>query len=98
MKTVLTIETTKPISTRELNGFLSGIAERMPGCFVSQGPSTQGRLTVTILSSTPVLLEVAEEVLDGLPHLSDSIAGLDLQEVVRRAPRQPAPAPLAAAR
>ncbi|MGI4896679.1 MAG: hypothetical protein ACRYF3_16355, partial [Janthinobacterium lividum] len=73
MKTVLTIETTVPISTHELNGFLTGIAERLPGCFVSQGPSTRGRLTVTILSSVAVGLEIAEEVLDTLPHLSDSI-------------------------
>ncbi|WP_432495575.1 hypothetical protein [Kineococcus gypseus] len=78
MKTVLAIETTKPIGIRDLNGFLAGLAGRLPGCFVSQGPSTRGRLTVTVLSSAPVALEDAEEVLESLPHLCDSIAGLSL--------------------
>ncbi|WP_432492017.1 hypothetical protein [Kineococcus auxinigenes] len=87
MKTVLEIETTKPIGTRELNGFLSGIAAAVPGCFVSQGPSTRGRLTVTVLSSTPLALEVAEQVLESLPHLCDSIASLSLHEPPRRVAR-----------
>ena len=85
MKTVLAIETTKPIGIHELNRFLTGIADRMPGCFVSQGPGGRGRLNVVIFSSVPVSLEVAEEVLESLPHLCDSISGLSLQQSVRRA-------------
>ncbi|MCI2237863.1 hypothetical protein MN205_05080 [Kineococcus sp. TRM81007] len=84
MKTVVQIETTKPIGIRELNGFLTGIAQRMPGCFVSQGPSSRGRLTVVVLAPAPLELEVAEEVLESLPHLCDSIAGLSLGEPARR--------------
>ncbi|WP_432486809.1 hypothetical protein [Kineococcus sp. SYSU DK018] len=84
MKTVLEIETTKPIGTRELNGFLVGIAATMPGCFVSQGPSTRGRLTVTVLAPTSLALEVAEEVLESLPHLCESIASLSLRKPVSR--------------
>ncbi|WP_432572963.1 hypothetical protein [Kineococcus sp. SYSU DK005] len=90
MKTVLAIDTIKPIGVRELNGFLTGIAAAVPGCFVSQGPSTRGRLTVTILAPTAVPLEVAEQVLDTLPHLCESITGLSLHDPARRA----APAPL----
>ncbi len=43
MKTVLAIETTRPIGVRDLNGFISGIAERVPGCFVSRGPAAAAR-------------------------------------------------------
>ena len=78
MKTVLAIETTEPVGIHELNGFLNGITRRMPGSFVSQGPSTGGQVTVIVFSSTPFELEVAEEVLESLPHLCDSIAGLSL--------------------
>ena len=84
MKTVLVLETTRPIGARELNGFLSGLSAQMPGCFVSQGPSTAGRLTVTVLSSTPVELEVAEQVLESLPQLCDAISSLELQQPVSR--------------
>jgi hypothetical protein len=87
MKTVLAIETTRPIGTRDLNGFVTGISERVPGCFVSQGPSTRGKVTVTILSPAAVPLEVAEEVLESLPELCDAISGISLQEAVRRPPR-----------
>lgn len=95
MKTVLAIETTRPIGVRELNGFISGISERVPGCFVSQGPSSRGKVTVTILSPQAVSLEVAESVLDTLPELCDAISGITLQEAVRRPqrPRTPAPVP-----
>ena len=78
MKTVLAMETTRPIGIQELNVFLRGITGRMPGSFVSQGPSTAGRLTVIVFSAVPLALEVAEEVLESLPHLCDSIAGLSL--------------------
>ncbi|GAA4984192.1 hypothetical protein [Kineococcus glutinatus] len=90
MKTVLAIETTKPIGIHDLNGFLQGIALHMPGAFVSQGPSTRGRLTVSVLAPGPLPLEVAEQVLESLPHLCDSIAGLSLQEATPR--RRPVPA------
>ncbi|GAB7193206.1 hypothetical protein NUM3379_39150 [Kineococcus sp. NUM-3379] len=85
MKTVLEIETTRPIGIHELNVFLKGITGHMPGSFVSQGHSTAGRLTVIVFSAAPLLLEVAEEVLESLPHLCDSIAGLSLHEPSRRA-------------
>ena len=95
MKTVLAIETTRPIGTRDLNGFISGISERVPGCFVSQGPSSRGKVTVTILSPQAVPLEVAEQVLETLPELCDAISGMSMQEAARRPnPRQQArPAP-----
>jgi len=93
MKTVLAIETTRPIGVRDLNGFISGIAERVPGCFVSQGPSSRGKVTITILSPQAVSLETAEAVLDTLPELCDAISGITLQEAVRRAPQRPRPAP-----
>ncbi|WP_432564948.1 hypothetical protein [Kineococcus sp. SYSU DK003] len=92
MKTVLAIETTRPIGVRDLNGFISGIAERVPGCFVSQGPSSRGKITVTILAPQAVPLEVAETVLDTLPELCDAISGISLQENVRRMPPRPRPA------
>ncbi|GAA0306502.1 hypothetical protein GCM10009528_24690 [Kineococcus aurantiacus] len=81
---------------RDLNGFISGISERVPGCFVSQGPSSRGKVTVTILAPSAVSLETAEEVLESLPELCDAISGISLQEAVRRPnPRaQPRPAPV----
>ena len=88
MKTILAIETNRPIGTRDLNGFISGISERVPGCFVSQGPSTRGKVTVTILSPQAVPLEVAEQVLETLPELCDAISGISLQEAVPRPQRQ----------
>ena len=81
MKTVLALETTKPIGVHELNVFLNGITRHMPGSFVSQGPGTSGRLTVIVFSSVPLELEVTEQVLEALPHLCDSIAGLSLHDV-----------------
>jgi hypothetical protein len=93
MKTVLAIETTRPIGTRDLNGFVTGISERVPGCFVSQGPSTKGKVTVTILSPQAVPLEVAEQVLESLPELCDAISAITLEEAVRRPPRRTAPVP-----
>jgi hypothetical protein len=94
MKTVLAIETTRPIGVRELNGFIAGIAERVPGCFVSQGPSSRGKVTITLLSPQAVPLETAEAVLDTLPELCDAISGITMQESVRRPPRpRPVPQP-----
>ena len=84
MKSVLIIETSKPIGIQDLNGFLAAIAAHMPGCFVSQGPATRGRLTVYVLAPTPLLLEVAEQALEASPHLCDSITGLSLREAARR--------------
>ena len=92
MKTVLAIETTRPIGVRDLNGFIAGISERVPGCFVSQGPSTRGRVTVTILAPAAVPLEVAEQVLESLPELCDAISGIALQEAAPRRARPDAPA------
>ncbi|ABS01553.1 hypothetical protein FHR75_002108 [Kineococcus radiotolerans] len=92
MKTVLAIETTRPIGVRDLNGFIAGISERVPGCFVSQGPSTRGRVTVTILAPAAVPLEVAEQVLESLPELCDAISGIALQEAAPRRVRPDAPA------
>ncbi|MEZ0493418.1 hypothetical protein AB2L28_14355 [Kineococcus sp. TBRC 1896] len=96
MKTVLSIETTRPIGVRDLNGFISGIAERVPGCFVSQGPSSRGKVTVTILSPQAVTLEVAEQVLEGLPDLCDAISGMSMEEATRRPNPRQQPRPAAA--
>ena len=85
MKSVLIIETSKPIGVRDLNCFLAAIVEHMPGAFVSQGPAVRGRLTVYVFCAVPLALEVAEEALESTPHLCDSITGLYLREPVRRA-------------
>lgn len=87
VKTVLSIETARPVTIHELNDFFAGLSARVPGCFVSQGPSSRGRVSVVILSNRPVQLETAEEVLESLPRLCDAITGLDLQESIPRRPR-----------
>ncbi|WP_328291455.1 hypothetical protein OG218_01855 [Kineococcus sp. NBC_00420] len=92
MKTVLSIETARPVAIHELNDFFAGFSARVPGCFVSQGPSSRGRVSAVILSNRPIRLEIAEEVLESFPRLCDAITGLALQESVPRRPRIPAPA------
>ena len=87
MKTVLSIDTARPVTIQELNGFFAALSTRVPGCFVSQGPSSRGRVTAVILASRPVSLETAEEVLDSLPHLCEAIVGLEIQENRPRRPR-----------
>lgn len=95
MKTVLTITTARPITIHELNEFLSGLSRRVPGCFVSQGPSSPGRVQAVLLSPRPITLETAEAALDDLPHLCEAITDLSLQQSAPRTrPRQqltPAP-------
>lgn len=96
MKTVIAMEVTRPVGVHDLNGFISGISERVPGAFVSQGPGARGKITITILAPNAVPLEVAEQVLELLPELCDTISGIALQEPPRR--RFPAgPPPVAAA-
>ena len=85
MKGVLIIETSKPIGVRDLNGFLAAMVAQMPGAVVSQGPAARARLTVNVLASIPLDLEVAEEALEAVPHLCDAIVGLSLREAVPRA-------------
>lgn len=89
MKTILSIETARPITIHELNEFLSGISHRVPGCFVSQGPSGPGRVQAVILSPKPIALEIAEDVLNGLPHLCDAITDLSLQQSAPRSRVRP---------
>lgn len=84
VKTVLAIETVRPVTIHELNGFFAALSARIPGCSVSQGPSGRGRVSVVILSNRSIQLETAEDVLESFPQLCDAITSLDLQESAPR--------------